>query len=159
MLSCLCSILNCLWDWVKSIDIGDMAAVVACVISVVVYKHTVSREARTETIRQLTLLRSKYPKVSWLTKKQKINYLRDMEFFCTGVNEGLYHLRIVKKMSGRRLLNQYNGGMKEFMLERRSGQSHPEDTYVEYEKVMEKLKCAYCCNCCLWKRIFRRKSR
>lgn len=143
MLSCLCSILNCVWDWVKSIDIGDMAAVVACVISVVVYKHTVSREARTETIKQLTLLRSKYPKVSWLTKKQKINYLRDMEFFCAGVNEKIYDLDIVKKMSGRRLLKDYTA-LEDFVAQRKQMQTHPETTYIEYETVMKKLECSYC---------------
>ena len=65
-----------------------------------------------------------------------------MEFFCIGINNGIYDFCILRKMSGQRLLNQYRSGMCEFVDSRRK-RSQKTDDWCEYKKVMYKLEKYY----------------
>lgn len=140
--------MNC-WDTIRSIGkyLADFllvaAPVASAIIAVYVHRRTVLREQQLQTIRHLSKLRGKYPET--IPKHRRLQYLRDMEFFCTGINAGIFDLTIVKKMSGRRLLRQYNSYMQNEIQIRRRNANHPEETWTEYELAMQKLHLMYIC--------------
>ena len=49
----------------------------------------------------------KYPKIFGLSYKAKKKYIKELEFFATDVNQKNYDIKIVSKMSGSRLIYQY----------------------------------------------------
>ena len=62
-------------------------------------------------------------------------YLKRMEFFCLGINEGVFSIEIATKMSGHLLVKQFNDYMKYF------AESHQTKgfEYRQYMIVMEKM--------------------
>ena len=124
---------------------ANIAAVVGAIISVFVYRGTVNREKRILTIENFSKIRDKYPQELYGSNERiKLDYLRDMEFFCLGVNQNIYSFDIMQKMSGKRLLAQYECYMKEFISERRA--NHSETIWIEYEKTMNRLYKYYECS-------------
>lgn len=140
-----------IWSWVI-----DAAPVAGALIAAYVYWHTVRRDKKIETIKKLSELRDKYPQK--VSNDDILNYLRDMEYFCTGINEGIYDLKIVKKMSGKRLLRQYDEYIQATIAARRE-QRDSEIIWKEYEEVMQKLNLMYTCKGCIWRKWFCRKCR
>lgn len=126
----------------NSVDIAQIVSAVVAVFSfvgsVIVYKRTLSRERKLDTIRTLSELRIKYPEVRKLSKDDKLNYLQELEFFATGVNNKIYDIEIVRSMSRIRLRSQYNNCLKEFIKERREDKEDS-TAYIEYEKLIESL--------------------
>ncbi len=126
--------------------IASVATVAGAVISVCVFNHSVKRERRILTIDNFSKFREKYPlEISAMTDIEKIDYLRDIEYFCIGVNNKIYDFKILQKMSGKRLLGQYQKEMKVFLENRREIQD-TDKIWNEYEKVMQRLECHYCSN-------------
>ena len=122
---------------------ANIAAVAGAIISVAVYRHAVKRERKINTIREYVRIRNQFP-YEKIPENQLKPYLREMEFFCTGINEGLYDFGVLRKMSGRRLLSQYNNYMREYISDRRTRIGASSVSWVEYEKVMGRLQCRYC---------------
>lgn len=120
--------------------IGNIAAVIGAIISVSVYGNTVKREKKILTIETFSKIREKYKKE--ISENDRTKFLKEMEFFCVGINEGIYDINIIKKMSGKLLLEQYDG-MKPYIKERKATHQDPECYWCEYEKVMQKLQCMY----------------
>lgn len=138
------------WMWFEKILLVGVP-VISAIITVRIYRHTVNRESKILTLEHLSQIREKYP--NKVPARQRLEYLRDMEFFCTGINEGIYDIRIVKKMSGRRLLRQYDSYMRNYITLRRKA-STSDESWMEYECVMEKLRVLYSCRCRGWRRYF-----
>lgn len=119
---------------------GNIAAVIGAIISVAVYSHTVKREKKLLTIDTFSKIREKYHKE--IPENERMKFLKEMEFFCVGINEGIYDINIIKKMSGKLLLEQYDE-MKPYIKERRTVLQNSECYWCEYEKAMRKLQCMY----------------
>ena len=131
---CICKICNFLLKY---------SPVIGSIISVFVFAYNVTREKRILTIKEFSKIRNCYREdVSRMEDDQKIDYLRDLEFFCLGINKGIYNFQIFRKMSGKRLYIQYDEQLKPFIKVRRD--LHKENNYYcEYEKVMKKLSKYY----------------
>ena len=123
---------------------ANLAAVAGAVISVGVFKYTVKREQRCLTIEKISKFRENNSKnIDDMNNDEKLNYLREIEFICTGINNKLYDFKILQKMSGKRLLGQYQKHMKSFVASRRI-EKGTDEIWCEYEKVMQRLECHYC---------------
>ena len=64
--------------------------------------------------------------------------MNELEYFATGVNSKIYDIRIVCKMSGSRLIRQYEKWSKEFVRIRRE-QFGNKIADSEYEKMINDL--------------------
>lgn len=137
--------------------LADWAAVAGAITSVVVYCQTLQRDRKLATINKVNEIRCKYPEVDPLPEDGKLQYLREMEFLCTGINEGIYDLNILKRMSGRLFLSQYNN-LKPF-LQKREENPKAKDAWSEYKSVMEKLNLLYSCKGCKYRKWFCRKCK
>ena len=67
--------------------VSAFAAVVALFVTVMIYKQTLVRECKLDTIRTLSELRIKYPSVREMSDGDKLSYLQELEFFSTGINK------------------------------------------------------------------------
>lgn len=118
--------------------ISGISAAVAIFISIVLYRHGLCRERKNDTIKNLSEIRRNYYNTKELDSDEKRDYLNELEFFSTGVNDGLYDIAIVNKMSGGRLISQYKDWAKEF-IEIRRKRRRDVLAYCEYEKMINKL--------------------
>lgn len=119
--------------------VSALAAVIAAVISVIIYLHTINRERKLYTTQEFFKLRDKYPNLYNATQDKRLQYLKEMERFCTGVNNKVFDIKIIKQMSGHFLVKQYDDYMQELIYSRRNDNEN-EWKYIEYEKVINKLK-------------------
>lgn len=119
--------------------ISGIAAAVAIIISIILYRHGLNRERRTDTLKCFSEIRRKYFNTKALSEKEKLKYLNELEYFATGINAKIYDIKIVKNMSGSRLIRQYDNWASEFIQFRRK-QFGNEKAYCEYEKMIEKLR-------------------
>lgn len=119
--------------------ISGISAAVAIIISIALYRHGLNRERQTDTLKTLSEIRRKYFNTKALDDKEKLKYLNELEYFSTGVNEKIYDIKIVKKMSGSRLIKQYENWIADFIQVRRN-QFGNDRAYLEYEKMLNKLK-------------------
>lgn len=124
-------------DWAQIIS--AVAAVGSFAGSVIVYRRTLNRERKLDTIKMLSEIRMKYPKIFGLSYEAKKKYIKELEFFATGVNQKIYDIKIVSKMSGSRLIYQYEKYLKKIIKRIRKGKEDSK-TYIEYEKMINKLK-------------------
>ena len=110
-------------------------AVAGFVLSVIIYKRTLNRERRLDTLKTLSELRVKFSE----SDTTSIKYL---EFFATGVNQGIYDINIVKKMSGNRLVKQYDENLRDLVEKKRQKKDGNIDSeaYVQYEAMIEELR-------------------
>lgn len=143
-----------IFTWILSINastvwtaVGAIGTILAAFIAVFVYKDTVQRAMRLATIEEYTRIRNAYPNLSpkasnLVDDETRLNYLKEMERFCTGVNLKLYHIETLNKMSGARLITQYDEYIKQLILDRRDRvrNVNADDLYCEYEKTIEELK-------------------
>ena len=118
--------------------IGIFIALISLVFTIWHSVHSNRTERKTETIRVLKSIRINYPSIYNMNFYQKINYMQEVEFFATGVNEGIYDIAIVKKMSGSLLKQQYNKWIKGYIHSTRDKQKN-DKVYIEFEKMIEKL--------------------
>ena len=76
------------------VDIAQIASALAAVGSfvgsIIVYKRSVNRECKLETLRKLTELRMKYPSKEEISNNDKLDYIKELEFFATGINQKIY---------------------------------------------------------------------
>lgn len=119
--------------------ISCATAILAVILSITVYIHGLNRERKLDTLRRFSELRQEYFNTKDLDMKGKLKYLNELEHFATGVNEGIYDIRTVKRMSGRRLIKQYDTWGADLIKERRelSGTS---TAFCEYEKLIKRIK-------------------
>ena len=73
-----------------------------------------NKQRKIDTLNELASIRVKYPTFKMIANQEKIEYIQRMEFFALGVNEGIYDISIVKKMSRKVLINQYDNEISEF---------------------------------------------
>ena len=69
----------------------------------------------------------------------RLEYLKEMERFCVGINNKIYDIEIVRDMSGHLLVKQYDSYMKDLVQSRRELRSKF-SAYERYEETIEKLK-------------------
>lgn len=120
-----------------------IVAAAGFILSVFVYKNTLNRERRLDTLRTLSELRVKYPNTERMSEEKSSEYIKELEFFATGVNQEIYDIKIVKKMSGNRLVKQYNENLKDLIEKKRhkkDGKKKDSEAYIEYEKMIQNLK-------------------
>lgn len=121
--------------------VSASAAVVALVISVAVYWHGLKREIKLETIKSFSEIRKRYFNTKKMDDRQKLKYLNELEYFAVGVEQKIYDIDIVIKMSGRRLKRQYDSWIKEFIKDRRERfDLQNKNAYIELERMMEIIK-------------------
>lgn len=125
------------------VDIAQIVSAGVAVLSfagsVIAYRRTLNRERKLDTIKMLSEIRMKYPKIFGLSYKAKKKYIKELEFFATGVNQKIYDIKIVSKMSGSRLIYQYEKYLKKIIKRIRKGKEDSK-AYIEYEKMINKLK-------------------
>ena len=116
--------------------ITALIAVAGFVLSVIIYKRTLNRERRLDTLKTLSELRVNESGTT------NIEYLKALEFFATGVNQGIYDINIVKKMSGNRLVKQYDENLRDLVEKKRQKKDGNIDSeaYVQYETMIEELR-------------------
>ena len=119
--------------------VSGIAAAIAIITSIALYIHGLNRERKLDTLKILSEIRRKYYNTKTLDDKQKLQYLNELEYFSTGVNAKIYEIKIVKRMSGSRLLRQYENWIADFIQYRRARQGN-NNAYSEYEKMIEKIK-------------------
>lgn len=119
--------------------LSGISAVVAIIISIALYKHGLNRERRTDTLKNLSEIRRQFFNTKILDDKEKLKYLNELEYFATGVNERIYDIKIVKKMSGSRLVRQYDNWIADFIQVRRNKFGNNK-AYCEYESMIDILK-------------------
>lgn len=124
-------------DWVQIIS--AVAAVGSFAGSVIAYRRTLNRERKLDTIKMLSEIRIKYPKIFGLSYKAKKKYIKELEFFATGVNQKIYDIKIVSKMSGSRFIYQYEKYLKKIIKRIRKGKEDSK-AYIEYKEMINKLK-------------------
>ena len=126
----------------------NVIAIIAIVVSVcgvfvsaIIYLHTVNREKKILTIKEFLKIREKYPNLSsdYVTDEVRLDYLKEMERFCVGVDNNIYDLKIITDMSGHLLVKQYDSYMEDFILSRRKGESE-HWKYNRYEDTIKKIK-------------------
>ena len=120
-----------------------IVAVAGFILYVFVYKNTLNRERRLDTLRTLSELRVKYPNTEKMSEEESFEYIKALEFFATGVNQEIYDIKIVKKMSGNRLVKQYNENLKDLIGKKRhkkDAKKKDSEAYIEYEKMIQNLK-------------------
>ena len=75
------------------VDIAQIASALAAVGSfvgsLVVYKRSVNRECKLETLRKLTELRMKYPSMDEISYDDRLDYIKELEFMQT-LENGVY---------------------------------------------------------------------
>ena len=81
----------------------------------------------------------KYPKVCGLSYKAKKKYIKELEFFATGVNQKIYDVKIVNKMIGSKLIYQYEKYLMKIIIRIRKSNEESK-AYIEYEKMINNLK-------------------
>ena len=136
---------------------ANIAAVAGSVISACVFKHSIKRERQILTIKTFSKFRQKFPKeIVKMSNDERKDYLREIEFFCLGINNKIYDFDTLRKMSGKRLLSQYKK-MKYFVNIRRK-ERNEDSIGCEYEKVMKRLECYYCTDKKIIQKIFCRKK-
>lgn len=94
-------------------------------------------------MRTLSELRVKYPNTERMSEEESSEYIKALEFFATGVNQEIYDIKIVRKMSGNRLVKQYNENLKNLIEKKRhkkDGKKKDSEAYIEYEKMIQNLK-------------------
>ena len=124
--------------------LADVAAVLGAIISVGVFKHSVKKERQILTLEIYSKIREKHSlEIFEMSEEEKLNYLKDLEYFCVGVNSGIYDFKALQKMSGKRLYSQYVNELKDYVNLRREKRDAKE-IWCEYEKVMQQLECHYC---------------
>lgn len=132
-----------LWD-----AVGAVGTILAAVIAVLTYRNSVERQKKQDTIREFSKIREKYPNLSPkahnpVSDDVRIEYLKEMERFCTGVLIKLYDIHVVDKMVGSMLITQYDSYMKDFIDKRKNKtiqKANPNDIYKQYKGVIENLK-------------------
>lgn len=130
--------------------------VLSLVASVIIFRATMNRDRKLSTLKIVNEIRRAFPEVQHLSEEETKQYLQRMEFLCTGINEGIYDLSIMRRTSGRLFLSQYEIA-KSYIENKRAKGSLSKNTYVEYEQVMQKLKQFYNCKGCWWRKCFCRK--
>ena len=127
----------------NSVDIAQIVSALAAagsfVGSLVVYKRSVNRECKLETLRKLTELRMKYPSMDEISYDDRLDYIKELEFFAIGINQKIYDLEIVNKMSGSRLISQYDIALEEIVKQKRKGKEES-TAYIEYEQMIKQLR-------------------
>lgn len=118
---------------------GIVTGALAIGISVWTYIHGLNRERNASTLTTLQAIREKYRSTKDLSDDEKKKYLTELEFFATGVNLKIYSCNVVDKMSGKRLIKEYNTWGSKFIDTRRKV-SGTENAYCEYEALIKKLK-------------------
>lgn len=119
--------------------IADFASIGSLIVAIFVHWRIVSRDRKRETIAEFNKIRDKYPNINFSSSyDEKLAYLKELERFCVGVNQGIYDLDILAKMSRSLLVSQF-AYMKNLVKERREDLEQ-ESAYSEYIIVMNKLE-------------------
>ena len=134
--------------WTAIGAIGTIAALFHAIRS---YNKDVKIGQQQRTVEAYLPIREKYYE---LTEKLKTlgdkdremllkEYLSEMEILSAGVNSGAYSLDYINRVSGGKLVRQYENITKEFIKRRRTNKKQhnidPEDIYCEYETMMKAL--------------------
>lgn len=131
--------------FVSELFLSIVGMATTIVISIVTHRQILNRDKRINTISEFSKIREKYSDLSTPEKancendvplnEKRLAYLKQMEFFCIGIQEKVFDMKIVERMSGRLLKKQYCSYMRDFALSRvKKGFE-----YKEYFEIMDKL--------------------
>jgi len=127
-------------------------ALAALVFAATTYKKSIERERMQATLSAFPQLRkdngnllTKLSEITDAAEREETlkDYLSQLERFAVGINSGAYDIKIINRMSGGMLVNQYEKCTREFIAHRRRDVPHAETTkssiYCEYEEMMKEL--------------------
>lgn len=121
--------------------VSSSASIAALFVTIVIYRHGLKRETRIDTVETFSKIRLKYLSTIDMPEPQRELYLTELEFFAVGVGCKIYDIRIVAKMSGKRLLSQYNGWMKKWIADKRKEHSNSQNfAYKDVQKMMDTIE-------------------
>ncbi len=123
--------------------VGFLVAFASLIVTIRANAKNRKRESTIQTMHKLIPIRDQYTNMRNSSDEERKNYLRNMEYFATGVNNDVYSIQIVNKMSGGLLVRQYDDYLREYIEEarRHTGvEVRSEQKYYEYEKMIQKLK-------------------
>ena len=104
-------------------------------ISVCIHRETVLRDCKYQTLKKLSEIRTEYRDFAQMSSEKKKRYIQELEFLAIGVEERIYDLEIIKKMSRKKLVSQYDNYIKEFLND-----NFNECDYTEYKKMIENIR-------------------
>ena len=104
-------------------------------ISVCIHRETVLRDCKYQTLKKLSEIRTEYRDFAPMSLEKKKRYIQELEFLAIGVEERIYDLEIIKKMSRKKLVSQYDNYIKEFLND-----NFNECDYTEYKKMIENIR-------------------
>ena len=132
----------------KSLDCQTIISIIGIVLATLIslYSHMkiINRDLKINTIEHLSKIRAEFPNLSSANmancsaeklEEKRAQYLKRMEFFCLGINEGAFSIEIATKMSGHLLVKQFNNYMKSFVDDHRTNGYE----YRNYDIVMERM--------------------
>ena len=80
-------------------DILSLAiSAIMMLFSIFVYRKTVERDCKNQTIKKLSEIRTEYQGFGPLSSEKKKRYIQELEFLAIGVEEKIYSFDIIKKM-------------------------------------------------------------
>ncbi|MFT3952741.1 MAG: hypothetical protein QM689_12535 [Oscillospiraceae bacterium] len=126
--------------------IGSIATVFGVLATVCTYRSSTIRQSKLATIEEYTRIRDKYPNLSpkasvTVDDATRLDYIKEMERFCTGINLKIYDIKTLNKMSGARLTTQYEY-LKD-LIEVSKGKvrnAEPEKLYCEYSQTIKRIR-------------------
>lgn len=140
-----------LWTILKE-DGANILAVIAIVLSVVIYLVSPRHEKVRATLEAFPAIRASFhgllaqagmtPDNLDLDAEELVavlrRYLTQLEYFAVGVNEHAYSLRIVERVSGTLMIRQYQQFLGAYVARRRELRGQ-RTLYLEYERMMKQL--------------------
>ena len=120
--------------------IGVVLALIAVVVSIVIYLKELRRSRLTDTIREINELFDFYHNMKDKKDyKERIHFMSKVDRFAVAVNEKLYDKKMTKRRAGKFLLRLYDDFMDEYIAQRRN--QFGDDSYYEnIVLLIEKLK-------------------
>ncbi len=129
--------------------LGSLGTVSALIFAVISYRHDEKIKRQQRTAEAYLPIREKYYELETrlinCNSRHKLlkQYLGEMEIFATGINLNAYSIEYINRISGGKLINQYNNIIKDFIENRKSCKAqnfiNSEDLYCEYEEMIKKL--------------------
>lgn len=123
--------------------ISNVLSAISIMVAVITFLVNFVRTKKVETMREIDKLFELSGELKGKTVRDDyqdyVAYMREVERFAIGVNEGLYYRSVVSRQASILLFNQYDNFIRE-IIEQRRKQFKRADYYQNIEKLMHRIK-------------------
>ena len=123
--------------------ISNVLSAISIMVAVITFLFNFVRTKKVETMREIDKLFELSGELKGKTVRDDyqdyVAYMREVERFAIGVNEGLYYRSVVSRQASILLFNQYDNFIRE-IIEQRRKQFKRADYYQNIEKLMHRIK-------------------